>query len=64
MNKPKYKIGDRIPIAGTSVCIYVRGVMTNSQGKHIYFWQLGDNSLVICEDEIEDMLDILLPKTA
>ena len=53
-NKPKYKVGDRIPDTN----IYVRGVMTTSDGKHIYFWQIGDNSLVVCEGDIdENMLD-------
>ena len=54
-NKPKYQIGYRIP----NTNIYVRGVMTTSEGKHIYFWQIGDNSLVILMDDIdENMLDI------
>ena len=49
-NQPKYQIGDRIPDTN----IYVRGVMTTSDGKHIYFWQVGDNSLVIREDDIDE----------
>ena len=60
MTKPKYQIGDRIPQTN----IYVRGVMTTSKGMHIYFWQIGDNSLVISEDEIEGMLDLLLLQSA
>ena len=50
MNKPKYQIGDRIPDTN----IYVRGLMTTSDGKHIYFWQIGDNSLVIPEGDIDE----------
>ena len=49
-NQPKYQIGDRIPDTN----IYVRGLMTTSDGKHIYFWQVGDNSLVIREDDIDE----------
>ena len=55
MNKPKYQIGERI----TDTNIYVRGVMTTSEGKHIYFWQINDNSLTVSEEEIEDLLDLL-----
>ena len=56
-NQPKYQIGDRIPDTN----IYVRGVMTTSDGKHIYFWQIGDNSLVIPEGDIDENILVLQP---
>ena len=38
MNKPKYKIGDRLGETN----LIVRGVMTTSDGNHRYYLQVGD----------------------
>jgi len=45
---PKYQIGDRLP----NTNIYVRGVMTISTSKHRYFLQIGDNSMVVEEENV------------
>ena len=49
MTKPKYQIGDRLP--GTE--IYIRGVATLSTGKHRYFLQIKDNTLIFDAEELE-----------
>jgi hypothetical protein len=53
MEKPKYQIGDRV-----SDNIIVRGVMTTSKGKHRYFLQIFDGSLVSNEEDLEESIDI------
>ena len=50
MNSPKYKIGDRLEKTN----VYVRGVMTRSNGKHVYFLQINeDDSVTLDEDHIQ-----------
>ena len=52
---PKFEIGDRIP----NTDIYVRGLMTTSTGKHRYFLQIGDNSMVVDEVDLAPTLSVL-----
>ncbi len=51
MTKPKYAIGDRIP----NTKYIVRGVMTTAIGRHKYFLQIFDGSIVVFEEDIEDL---------
>ncbi len=52
MNKPKYKIGDRLGKTN----LIVRGVMTTSKGENRYYLQVGntDNTLVINETDYQE----------
>ena len=51
MNKPKYKIGDRLLNSN----IYIRGIARLSNGKHRYFLQIFDNTLVFEDDDLDDI---------
>ncbi|WP_319422056.1 hypothetical protein [Pleurocapsa sp. FMAR1] len=56
---PRYKIGDRLG----NTNLFVRGVMTTSQGETRYYLQVGntDSTLVINESDYDERIEIEYP---
>jgi hypothetical protein len=57
MEKPKYQIGDRIPLSQ----LVVRGIAPQKSGNYLYFVQIveSDNCFVGSEDELEETLSAI-----
>ena len=54
MTEPKYDLGDRLPGTNINVC----GRTTISDGSTRYFLQAGDNTFVVSEDDLEEIIII------
>ena len=56
MNKPTYKIGDRLP----DTPIEVVGRMTTSSGTVRYWLKNGDNTVVVNDESLTEILNLFL----
>lgn len=58
MNKPKYRVGDRLKYEGKYIGLTVRGVATTSYG-YRYFVQVdnSNNSFTVDDDEMDEMIE-------
>ena len=61
MNKPKYKIGDRVSDTNLKVCGYLR--LSNDEYRYYLQISNSDNTLVLCDRDIEFLVEYRLMRS-